>query len=273
MKFIKKGEKLNNVRITTSNVVIQEIQSGDKDNDKIIILGAGNTLDVDENDVVTWHDPLMMLPEFEFNPSIKVFIFYFARYCDGLNEAGQDIAHWVNSRFRNKTVYFIGHSKSGLCLYNASRFVTRAVKLKIVTISAPYKGTVMASSMAFEMHHKKFAPLLNFIHKLIFSDHNVDRDIVPESRFIKNLPTKLRDDIIMYNIVSRIKGTEGCRSLLDFLMVLLEWAAEIDGDAIVPSKSQMYGDCYYQGIIISSHTDSLKRGLNALLNGPLKELS
>ena len=82
-------------------------------------------------------------------------------------------------------IFLVGHSKCGLCLYNVTCYCQKEITL--VTISTPFKGTIIADKETVEKKLK--LQILKKIYNMIFSNHIVDRDIIPNSHFIQNLET------------------------------------------------------------------------------------
>ena len=73
--FVHNKEKLKGVVQKTPNVVIQKIQEG-TDRDLCFIIGSGYSLNVDEEDRVSWHDPAMIKHNYRLRKEIFVYIYF-----------------------------------------------------------------------------------------------------------------------------------------------------------------------------------------------------
>ena len=90
---------------------------------------------------------------YDFKPKIikdsTVYAFYFTFECSGLEEASKEIAEFVNSLSEEyEQIFLVGHSKCGVCLYNASYYCKKDITL--VTISTPFDGTIVADKETVE---------------------------------------------------------------------------------------------------------------------------
>ena len=151
-KFVLNNEIMDEIVYKTENVVIQKIQEG-KNRKRCYIIGNGHSLNIDANNMVTNHDPGMQ----EFEPKISkdsaVYAFYFTFECSGLEESSKEIADFVNNLSKNyEQIFLVGHSKCGLCLYNASHYCKKEITL--VTISTPFDGTIIADKKTVEKRLK-----------------------------------------------------------------------------------------------------------------------
>lgn len=260
MKLIKNGEVFPNVVYKTSNVLVQQIQMGTK-KERCYIIGNGHSLELNCHDRVIKHEPFTE----RFNPKISkehtVFAFYFTYECAGLCKASEDLAEFINRIGKQGKLghpILVGHSKCGVCLSNATHYLGYDVTL--VTISAPFSGTPVTNMEYVEAKLK--SKLLIWIYKKIFSNHNVDKDIMPNSKFIRQLMLHPRC-IKHVNIVSKLPSSLYCKNLIDMVLLFLDKRLQINGDGIVPLKSQHHT----LGItteIYCSYASSLEKGLALL---------
>lgn len=249
--LVKKGQYLGNVAFKGKNVIIQQIEREVRSK-RCIVIGNGHSLSVDENDYITLHDPGMS--KFSVSMESTVYAFYFTFESDGLSESSKEIADFVNNLSHYyEDVILIGHSKCGLCVQNAKQYINRNVT--IVTISAPFDGTFIADKKACERKLKN--PLLIKIYNKIFSDHNVDKDIIPNSEFIQNMNRQCID----LNITSSISKVGHCKKIMDFILLIFDKMMGVNGDGIVSLKSQTGCLCNESISIHCSHATSLKKGL------------
>lgn len=70
---------------------------------------------------------------------------------------------------------------------------------------------------------------------MIFSNHIVDRDIIPNSHFIQNLETATYKEHI--NIIFSLKNLFSCKCTKDLLLFILDKVMKINGDGIVSENS------------------------------------
>lgn len=251
-RFVKNNKILEGVVCKTENTIIQEVQRG-RTRKRCYIIGNGHSLSVDGNNHVVKHDPLMH----EFKPEISeeytVYAFYFTFECSGLEESSREIAKFVNDlQDCYEEIFLVGHSKCGLCVTNAVQYCKKQVIL--VTISAPFLGTIMADKKRVEAV-LKFTPFIK-IYNMIFSDHNVDRDIAPNSAFIKNIRPSVCERHI--NIIASLEKTRDCRSVTDVFLLFVNKLMKINGDGIVSRTSQKATSSTRTMSIFSSHANSLQ---------------
>ena len=253
-KFVLNNEIMDEIVYKTENVVIQKIQEG-KNRKRCYIIGNGHSLNIDANNMVTNHDPGMQ----EFEPKISkdsaVYAFYFTFECSGLEESSKEIADFVNNLSKNyEQIFLVGHSKCGLCLYNASHYCKKEITL--VTISTPFDGTIIADKKTVEKRLK--SRILKKIYNVIFSDHNVDKDIIPNSQFIQNMQNATYKEHI--NITSSLKNVFSCKDIMDLLLFIWDKTMRINGDGLVPLNSQKTASTRTINMICS-HANSLRKGL------------
>ena len=251
-KLVKKGQYLENVVFKGRNIIIQQIQR-ELRSKRCIVIGNDHSLSVDENYNITLNDPGMS--KFSVSMRNTVYAFYFTFESDGLLESSKEIADFVNNlSYYYEEVILVGHSKCGLCVQNAKQFITRKNTI-VTTISAPFEGTVIADKKSCEAKLKN--PVLIKIYNKIFSDHNVDKDIMPNSEFIQNMN---RNNVDL-NITSSVRCVSDCSNIMDLLLLIFDKMMGIDGDGIVSLKSQTACLCNESINIHCSHATSLQKGL------------
>ena len=257
LKFVHNGEKFNGVVHKTPNVVVQKIQEG-TERDCCFVIGSGYTIDLNEKNRVTWHDPAMIEQKYGMKKDISVYTFFYTYECSGLEQAAKEIAEFVNTLFKKyKRIYLVGHSKCGLCLCRTTEYLNGYVTL--VTISTPFNGTIVADQRAVEKQVK--SRVLMWMYRKIFSNHNVDKDIIPGSDFLKKLNDPVCEEHI--NLMSKLNRKKIYFSLIDFFLLFVDKALELEGDGVVPiSSQQTMSD--KQVTMDCSHAESLKMGLGIM---------
>jgi len=255
-QFVLKNETMKGIVYKTENIVIQRIQEG-KRRKRCYVIGNGHSLNVDDNNVVIRHD----LGMHKFQPKISgdnaVYAFYFTFECLGLEKSSKEIAEFVNNLPEEyEQIFLVGHSKCGLCLYNASYYCKKDITL--VTISTPFGGTIITDKETVE--NKLKSRILKKIYNMIFSDHNVDRDIMPQSLFIQNIHKANYKEHI--NITSSLKNVCSCKDIIDLLLFIWDKIMQINGDGLVPINSQKIDTRTVN--LICSHAKSLRKGLEVI---------
>lgn len=256
-QFVLKNEIIEGVVFKTGNVVIQKVQDGEK-RKRCYIIGNGYSLNVDDNNVVIKHDPCMRKFQPRMSSDNTIYAFYFTFECIGLEESSKEISEFVNNLSEEyEQIFLVGHSKCGLCLCNASYYCEKSITL--VTISTPFGGTIIADKEAVEKKLK--SQILKKVYNMIFSDHNVDRDIIPNSQFIQNMHNGTYTEHI--NITSSLKNVFSCENIMDLLLFIFDKIMQINGDGVVSLNSQKVNSTRTVNMICS-HANSLKKGLKVV---------
>ena len=258
------GQKLERVKHRSKNLIIH-LPVYDSNHDTLVILGSGHSLSIDANNVVVKHDPLMFWPDLrdikKFNSDIANI--YYPFECEGLEQAGIELAKYINSTKYSK-VFFIGHSKCGVCFCNAAKYMNnKDKKLVFISISAPFKGTPTTDIPTFT---KNFGIVVRTIYKLIFSNHKVDQDIQINSKFIKNADFTGLTNNTHLNIISIIPSKK-LLNPVDMFLKYVDYKAKILGDGIVSKSSQEAGciDGTTKTVVIeATHAGSLKEGIKKI---------
>ena len=254
-KFVFNGQKMRGIVHKSSNVVIQMLQKGTS-RDRCFVIGSGYTLNVDEEDKVVWHDPAMIQVDYNIPEDVTVFTYYYTFECEGLDQAALEISEFINNNILREyeRLFLIGHSKCGLCLSKVTEYLEDLVRL--VTVSTPFDGTIIADYKAVEKKVK--SKVLMWMYKKIFSNHNVDLDIIPGSEFLQNL--KEPRCIEHINIMSTMKGKRFIINPIDLFLLMVGKVLGFEGDGVVPFSSQM-AKADKQMTIKCSHAGSLKAGV------------
>lgn len=279
--FWKKGDRISSCYMT-DNIILHVVQIG-KSKGRTIIIGNGHSMSVNSKGVVTKVEPAMTIPRYleKFSKDDTVYNFYYTFECEGLDEAAKDLAKFIVMNELGEDIWLFGHSKCGVCFYKAIPYISSHFirsKINLVTISAPFNGTIMATKR-FRRIDKKLNFLLNFVHDILFSDHAIDHDISPNSEFLEILPTEeeVLNGCIHYNVCSTLVESKfwNCKGVQDKFCKFLQWAVGLD-DGIVKYDSQfIYPEKYMssgkfaQGTVFCGHTSSLGLGIDLVLSGKL----
>jgi len=252
--FVCKGDVLGNLVYKSENLIIQQVQKGNRN---LIILGTGYSVSVDDENKVVSHDPFMVLPSIEFQEETIMSIFY-PFESEGLGKAGEELSNFINSvAGEYDSITLIGHSKCGVCFANAVKWMEHE-NINVITISAPFKGTPMADK---QMMSEKLNGFEERIYTLVFSNHAVDKDTMPKSEFIQNADYSGLEKCTHVNIVS--KCPRNSRRIIDVILMFFDKKGNIKGDGIVPKTSQQYVNYpnTVQKEIEATHATSFKIGI------------
>lgn len=254
--FVKEGQTLEGVVYKTQEIIVQKIQEG-TERKVLWLIGDGHSLSVDENNRIIKCDPAMMLFKPKVNRKYTVYAWYFTFECTGLKPASQDLVNFLNLLDRFKKFAVIGHSKCGFC---SALVKQQCDYVTAIAISTPWNGTHMAdAAMIRDVNNN---PLVLKIHGMIFSEHNVDKDISPKSELVKG------NYFVDINLVSRWNGFRNCRNPVDAFLFFWDDILDVDGDGIVPFNSQQDVEFAETKVFYCSHASSLAKGsklLNKLL--------
>lgn len=231
MTFVCNGEELENVVYKSDNLIVHQVQSG---NDNLVILGSGYSLSINNYNKIVSHDPFMIFPENGFENETVMSVFY-PFESEGLEEAGKELSTFINSiSDEYSSITLIGHSKCGVCFANSVKWMDCS-NLNVVTTATPFKGTPIVDETAMS---KVFNWFDSLAYSFIFSNHVVDRDIIPGSDFINGADYSGLAHCTHINIVS--KCPEKSYNPIDIFLMYLNEIANIQGDGIAPASSQRY---------------------------------
>lgn len=254
-RTIKKGDYWRNVVYKSKNLIIQKVKEG---KDITLIIGNSHSVELNNDDIIVWADPGMH----EFRPKITdkdvtVYTFYFVKKIARLDEAGKELAEFMNSmKGEFKKIVLIGHSKSGICIESACDYTKRKVDI-CIAVSTPHAGTISADGKLFAKKLKN--PILGYIYLKAFSDHQVDRDVIPGSPIIENVHRpKVHRHI---NIVSTLDFKSACKNIIDLGSLILDQITEMNGDGIVSEESQRVSWTDEEILIYCSHARSLNESI------------
>lgn len=253
-RFVRKGDLLENVVLSTQNIIINVEQVGN--GKEVVIVGTGYSLSIDSSNRITQCDPFMQWPDLTiFRSDITIMTIYFPFECKGLKEAGKEICKFANQILGEKI--FVLHSKCGICIALTCRMLKG--RADIVTISTPFQGTIVADK-------KKVLKKLNWlerkIYSLVFSDHKVDRDIMPNSTIIQKADYSGLKSHNHINVISICPGNS--KKIVDKLLCYLDAKLSIRGDGIVSEESQkMIGIRTIR--ITSTHASSFLEGIEKVI--------
>lgn len=260
--FVKNGDFVKNVVFKTEQVIIQQTQQGTT-NRRCYIVGNGNSMTLNDNNQVIEHDPLMSYFVPKVSKEYSAYVFYYTFSAD-LISAGKDITTFFDTLSAEYHQNFlVGHSKCSITLYTTAATYGYPQRINLVTVSPPVLGTQIANKkFVHSILKRKF---LIKLYDSIFSDHIVDRDIMPGAEAIKNLAKmKLNSNTVHINIKSKFRTIFSCRNPLDLLLYWLDKKLRLEGDGMVPFSSQDFKNASLTKEFNCSHLCSLNRTLKYL---------
>lgn len=250
--------KIRNVVYKTRNIVVV-LKRKVQNTTNCVIMGSGYSLSINGKKQVTYKDPLFFAPSGKGYGDCDVFSMFFTLDCLGLQEAGKDISNFINTQLYNYSgVVLHGHSKCGACFLNLAQWLNR--KVSIISVSAPINisGAPITSPEFQQGLNIVEAKLFNYI----FSNHKVDKDISPNSTFLKNI-----------NLVAfrehhyRIIVSTCCGSItFNPVSIFLKWFDKmhgIKGDGIIPLCSQVPTSCSFD-LISATHAESMSKSIKVV---------
>lgn len=251
-----------------SQILVAEIRSGFKPT--LVIVGNGYSIG----------DPFFAFPNYKlFGRMGTVVAVFFKKECTGLEDAQVELAQFINEVYdKYEKVVLYGQSKCGVMFYNILSLLQKPVVT--ISVSAPFKGTFWADCKAVKeklwtsrsLVQKIFKGWQYLLYQKIFSNHPVDRDLIPGSAYL----TKERvipkchktvcvtaycgdptDELLKMNFKNAF-----CATLNKFL------ADENDedhiGDGIVLSESQYSENADFHHTIVSCHMTSFNDGIHII---------
>lgn len=253
---LKVGDHFEMVVQKDKNVIIQQI-SGRRDARRVVIIGNGHSIELDDKDNVIWADPGMrrFTPKFK-QKDVAIYTFYFVRKVANLEDSAKELADFVSSISGSQEVILVGHSKSGICVERVCGYSRRRVDV-CIAVSAPHKGTIAASDFAFS--RTLGDGVIAKIYRKAFSDHQVDRDILPFNMVGKNTERPV-NCIKHINVVSVLDARKSVHPV-DLGSMILDNMASTEGDGIVSEKSQRVRWTDKEVRLYASHARSLNKAL------------
>lgn len=259
--IVTKGTYIEIVEFRSQNIIICRTQQK-KDTDTLFIICEGTSIRMNESNYILDNDPFLKMPdEKEYSKRLDgdVVSMYFTFECKGLNQSGKDIAEYIENcaNLKYKNVILIGHSKAGVCFANAARWIKS--KVTIICVSAPFKGTIIADKEAMKKRLSEIS--YTKIYMKYFSNHLIDREVIPNSDFLQNADFSGVNKHVCVNVISKIKNIKGIYDLTCKCIGKMAYL-EQESDGIVTCASQ---DALKNAInlyVNASHATSMKRILS-----------
>ena len=146
-------------------------------------MGSGYSLSINEQYEIISHNLLQVLPNIGWEEA-TIWSIYYPFESKGLEEVGKELSTYLNLREDEyDSITLIGHSKCGVCFANAVKWMDYE-NLTVATISTPFEGTPMVDEKEMT---EKLNGFMQLAYKLIFSNHNVDKDLITNSEFMQNV--------------------------------------------------------------------------------------
>lgn len=257
-RLVKVGDHWNGIVYKGQNLIVQLVKQGTGRGGKTLIIGNGHSVTLDRNNNVVRADPGQhyFVPNID-KDNVSIYCFYFPSFYADLEQAGIDLSRFVNLINKAQDVILVGHSKAGICVEIACRYVKELVD-KCIAVSAPHAGTISVNPKLF--CKKLNDPLVEYVCLKTFSNHKVDRDVLPDSNVIReNIKEGKGGKWIRHiNFVSVLEAKSAWRNIVDFVLWLLDRRVGIHGDGIVPLNSQHVCWTSEEIVLHCSHARSLE---------------
>ena len=249
---------IRTVLYKTPNVLLLEIKN--TGSDTAFIVSEGLSMSVNDQNIPYRWDPYMTIPDGYDTLEGDIIGMYFPFESAGLEEAGIDLAAYVNENMQKyKNIILIGHSKAGVCLANMAKWLKRVTTM--IFVSAPFLGTIITDAKKVR---QKLTKAEYSIYWKYYNQHKVDLDIMPGSDFLRNANFSGVQKYVCINVISecihmRTPVDIGCK----YLNYRLGYR---HGDGIVNVASQEFLSLIYPKVqkiyIDASHANSLIRYLS-----------
>ncbi len=255
--FVVKGQTIDNIEYKSENLIIHVNKQGGKKN--LVIIGSGYSLSIDENNKVIKHDLFLSLYNAKgYSKNTTVMSIFYPFESKGLQQAGKELSDFINSKLKEyEEITLIGHSKCGVCFANAAKWIER--KINIVTVSASFYGTPVADKEKIEATLKG---LQKKVALIIFGNHNVDKDIMINSKFMRVANYSALENHNHINVMSTCPKKSF--NPIDLLLMYVDKKG-VNGDGIAPFVSQKLKFKSTTTVIIEkTHAHSLSKAIGII---------
>ena len=267
--FVVKGQLLKHIVYKSENLIIQVLKKrkGAPEEKTLVVLGNGWNVSVDENDRVVKHDPFFLLPKAEVKllqeKGYEIITAYFPFECSGINQSGWELARLIDREYKGYKVILLGHSKSGVCFANLSKWLEADGKdATIITVSAPYGGV-----KSDEENIEKLNTVQQWIYSKMIIPHKTNDDVTKGSTFLLRVADFSGVATRNFYCVRSLLPEEA--SLFDPITNALRWVdkkLEINGDGMVGFEEQQPPLVPKKEFIIgASHQSSMQKAIKLLL--------
>lgn len=266
--FVFKGEHLKDIIYKSDNLIVQTLKKGNKKHGKkIVVLGNGwNVSVVDKNDRVTKHDPFFLLPKAEVKllegrKDCEIITTYFPFECSGIEQASWELAQLLNDKYEGYEIILLGHSKSGVCFANCSKWLhADGENATIITVSSPYGGV-----KSDKENLQKLNEFQQWLYPKIIVSHRTNNDITIGSHFLME-----RADFsgLSTRNFYCVKSLLLEKTSLNPIEIALKWVdhkLDINGDGIVGFAEQTPPiEAKKEFVVKTSHQGSMQEAIKLL---------
>lgn len=256
---------IKTVLYKSQNVLLLRTSSIEQESKTAFIICEGSSLSIDELNIPYKWDPYLKFPnKREYKGTLKgdIIMMYFPFECKGLEEAGRDLAYYINENmYSYDNLMIIGHSKAGVCIANMAKMITR--KAIFVFVSAPFEGTIINDTEKVKsmLSNKEYQ-----IFRKYYTQHAVDIDVQKNSDFLRKVAdfsgVKKHHSI---NVISECKDIYTCKDIVFKYFAARMGYKHSDGLVLVSSQESLTQTYPLMKTIYidSSHAESLERLLSA----------
>ena len=237
--FVFRGQYLEDILYKSKNLLIQKLEKSKHQEGRktLVVLGNGWNTSVDSNNKVTTHDPFFLLPKTEVRllsgKNYEIITAYFPFESLGLNQAGWELAQFINNQYKDYRIILLGHSKSAVCFANASKWLeANGLNATIITVSAPYGGV-----NSDKENCQRLNAFQQWLYPKIIVSHRTNDDITKSSPFL--LKTADFSGVSTRNFYC-VKSILPEKSInpIDLVLEWVDSKFEIEGDGIVGWQEQ-----------------------------------
>jgi len=282
MQFFKR--KLRVLVFIGKHIIIQQLQYG---NGLVIIAIGGSSLSIDKDTHywgwgdfnpsyskanITKRDPVMVFPSAKPYGHGSVYSVFFRFGNANLEEAGQELAAFINDFHHSRMVIIHAHSKGGSCAALAMQWINRRGKVHVIAVSS-CMNTGGIPAVDSPIFCPKLPKWLRPIYLRVFVNHPVDKDLKRDSPFLQELDKflqngTLNDNCCITAIAADCEGFLTINPITLFFRWLNRRIGIKRGDGIVPLRSQFPNRKNKQISwcrINATHMNSFKKSLSYVL--------
>lgn len=255
--FQCKDYPIKDVLYKDSNLIIQKLKKGKSRT--LIVMGNGWNVSLNDNNRITKHDPIFMIPKKELklliggNADYEVITVYFPFECEGIDQSARGLANYLNHNYCDYRIILLGHSKSAVQFAQTLNYLEKdEKKVKLIFVSPAFGGVISDKKVMSTL-----GLLDRIIYRIIFVPHKVNDDITKGSYFL----TKIADfSKISKHEAYLIRSRIGRKpfDMINAYLIHLDRKLSIIGDGIIGYNEQYCKANWTQEFTVeASHSGSM----------------
>ena len=222
-------------------------------------MGNGWNVSLNDNNRITEHDPIFMIPKKELklliggNADYEVITVYFPFECEGIDQSARGLANYLNHNYCDYRIILLGHSKSAVQFAQTLNYLEKdEKKVKLIFVSPAFGGVISDKKVMSTL-----GLLDRIIYRIIFVPHKVNDDITKGSYFL----TKIADfSKISKHEAYLIRSRIGRKpfDMINAYLIHLDRKLSIIGDGIIGYNEQYCKANWTQEFTVeASHSGSM----------------